>query len=68
MLAELAGELVLLVFVIFIDLTFLFNRFNKGHVVELSKAIYSRFLITKMLHYSTKEQQEQIIKEFYGRV
>ncbi|KAK3814494.1 MAG: armadillo-type protein, partial [Benniella sp.] len=38
-----------------------------GHYLTLSKSMYGRFIVVKILHYCQKFR-EAIIKEFYGRV
>ncbi|KAF9170161.1 pumilio domain member 6 [Mortierella sp. AD011] len=38
-----------------------------GHYLTLSKSMYGRFIVVKILHYCQK-YREAIIKEFYGKV
>ncbi|KAG0267409.1 pumilio domain member 6 [Mortierella polycephala] len=38
-----------------------------GHYLTLSKSMYGRFIVIKILHYCSK-YREAVIKEFYGKV
>ncbi|KAL6077580.1 Pumilio y domain member 6 [Balamuthia mandrillaris] len=39
-----------------------------GHLVALSKGTYSKYLVTKLLRYGSKEQRARVIGEFAGKV
>eukprot|EP00123_Amoebidium_parasiticum_P016797 comp23587_c0_seq1/m.40007 comp23587_c0_seq1/g.40007 ORF comp23587_c0_seq1/g.40007 comp23587_c0_seq1/m.40007 type:complete len:660 (-) comp23587_c0_seq1:242-2221(-) len=47
--------------------TEIFNEL-KGHIMELMKHTYSKFLVKKMLDYGTKEQREHIMTVMHGQV
>ncbi|KAI8921330.1 armadillo-type protein [Powellomyces hirtus] len=40
----------------------------KGHYAELSKSMYGRFIISKILGYCSKEYRGLVIKDFYGKI
>ncbi|KAJ3161424.1 hypothetical protein HDU86_007206 [Geranomyces michiganensis] len=40
----------------------------KGHYAELSKSMYGRFIISKILNYCSAEYRGLVVKDFYGKI
>ncbi|KAJ3179868.1 hypothetical protein HDU87_002436 [Geranomyces variabilis] len=40
----------------------------KGHYAELSKSVYGRFIISKILSYCSADYRGLVVKDFYGKI